>query len=107
MKENRMEAIDVESNIHVDVLLSNVSAPTIEEDFYAEAKSYVTYKIGKLTYLFEVNLKSNDWWSGINFSVTNPIITMYCIIIISNSKEFEKATTHCKHITLKNIYHGQ
>ena len=47
-----MEAINVESS--TDVLLSNVTASSREEDFYAEAKTYLTYKIGKCTYLLTV-----------------------------------------------------
>ena len=51
-KQNRMETINIESN--VDVLLSNVTGSNIEEDFYAEAKTYLTYKMGKLTNLLTV-----------------------------------------------------
>ena len=46
-----MEAINVESN--VDVLLFNVTASNREEDFHDEAKTYLTYKIGKFTYLLD------------------------------------------------------
>ena len=47
-----MEAINVESSI--DVSLSNVTASSREGDFYAEAKTYLTYRIGKCTYLLTV-----------------------------------------------------
>ena len=40
-------------------------------------------------------------------SVTNPIFTMHCIIITSNSKYIIKETTHCKQITLLFNYYVQ
>ena len=43
---NAMEAINFESSIRT-ALFNNVTLPSTKEEFHAEAKSYLTYKIGK------------------------------------------------------------
>ena len=70
-----MEAINVESS--TDVLLSNVTASSREGDFYADAKTYLTYKIGKCTYLLTVFV----------FQALSPFVTRKLIIIKETAVE--------------------
>ena len=38
-------------------------------------------------------MKNNDWYFGMKNSVTNPIVTVDCIILTSNGKYIIKETT--------------